>query len=338
MNELATHGVTVFVSAGNEGSLVDSPANCVGAMAVTGLRQIGTKVGFSSLGLNAGIGAPAGNCINTGQGQPCLFSIITTTDQGTTAPSGPTYTDQINFNVGTSFSAPIVAGAAGLMHAVNARLPPELVIARLKESATPFPTTSDSTPAPPVCHVPTSSADVQLAECICTKQTCGAGMLDASAAVGAAARPIAFIGIPASVAAGQLVSLDGSVSSAACNRTLSSFAWAVQSSTGPPPPTINGADQAIATVQVPTSGDFVLRLTVTDSQGAQDVADVAITPTSVSTDAVAPLAGAACPTAITIPQTPTMPTTPSGGGGGGGEILLWDLLALVAALGRRHRV
>ena len=104
ITELAGRGVAVFVSAGNDGTFVDSPANCSGVMAVTGLRQVGSKVGFSSLGLDAGIDAPAGNCINTGVGQPCRFSIITTTDQGTTVPAGPTYTDQINFNVGTSFS------------------------------------------------------------------------------------------------------------------------------------------------------------------------------------------------------------------------------------------
>ena len=338
ITELAGRGVTVFVSAGNDGTFVDSPANCSGVMAVTGLRQVGSKVGFSSLGLDAGIGAPAGNCINTGVGQPCLFSIITTTDQGTTVPAGPTYTDQINFNVGTSFSAPIVAGAAGLMHAVNARLPPALVIARLKQSATPFPLTSDSVPAPPVCHVPVSSSDVQLAECICTTQTCGAGMLDAAAAVGAAQRPIAFIVAPASVAAGQMISLDGRMSAAACNRTLASFTWTVQTSSGPPP-TISNPDQSVATVQAPTSGDFVLRFTVTDSQGAQDFADVTVTPASASTAAAAPLAGAACPVAITIPQTPTTPVTPSspGGGHGGGGILLLDLLVLSASLLLRSR-
>jgi serine protease len=341
ITELAGRGVAVFVSAGNDGTFIDSPANCSGVMAVTGLRQAGSKVGFSSLGLDAGIGAPAGNCVNTGVGQPCLFSIITTTDQGKTVPAGPTFTDQINFNVGTSFSAPIVAGAAGLMHAVNARLPPALVIARLKQSATPFPTSSDSVPAPPVCHVPLSSTDFQLAECICTTQTCGAGMLDASAAVGAAQRPIAFVVTPASVSAGQLISLDGRTSAAACNRTLASFAWTVLSSSGTPP-TISNPDQAVTTVQAPASGDFVLRLTVTDSQGAQDFADVAVTPASTGTTAVAPLGGTACPPIITIAQTPVTPTPPSspptrGGGGGGGGMLLLDLLALAAALTRRNR-
>ena len=310
ITELAGRGVTVFVSAGNDGTFVDSPANCSGVMAVTGLRQAGSKVGFSSLGLDAGIGAPAGNCVNTGVGQPCLFSIITTTDQGTTVPAGPTYTDQINFNVGTSFSAPIVAGSGG----ADARRQRTLA-AGARDRATEavrdaISYHSDSVPAPPVCHVPVSSSDVQLAECICTTQTCGAGMLDAAAAVGAAQRPIAFIVAPASVAAGQMISLDGRTSAAACNRTLASFAWTVQTSSGPPP-TISNPDQSVATVQAPTSGDFVLRFTVTDSQGAQDFADVTVTPASASTAAAAPLAGAACPVAITIPQTPTIPARPA---------------------------
>jgi len=336
INELAGRGVVVIASAGNDGTLVDSPANCPGVMAVTGLRHAGTKVGYSSLGLDAGIGAPAGNCVNVGAGQPCLFSIDTTIDVGTTTPSGPSYTNQANFNVGTSFSAPIVAGVAGLMHAVNARLPPGLVIARLKESAAAFPTTSDSTPAPPVCHVPTSGSDVQDLECICTTQTCGAGMVDAVVAVAAAQRPIAYVVPPAGIAAGQTISLDGQQSAAACNRTVASFAWSVFSSSGPPP-MISNADQAVASVQVPASGDFVLRLTVTDGQGAQDFADVTVTPTAADTTAVAPLAAPSCPTVITIAQTPSSP--PSGGSSGskhgGGGILLLDLLVLGAALARR---
>ncbi|HZF26495.1 MAG TPA: S8 family serine peptidase [Steroidobacteraceae bacterium] len=334
INELTARGVVVMASAGNDGTFIDSPANCAGVMAVVGLRQAGTKVGFSSLGLDAGIGAPGGNCVNIGAGQPCLFSINTTSDVGRTAPAGPTYTDQFNFSVGTSFSSPIVAGAAGLMHAVNARLPPALVIARLKQSAAPFPSTSNSTPAPPVCHVPANSSDVQTAECICTTQTCGAGMLDAFAAVGAAQRPIAFVNVPASVSAGQTISLDGQPSAAACNRTLSTFSWSVSTASGTPP-TINNPDQAVASVQVPTSGDFVLRLTVTDSNGAQDTADVAVTSMAAVTTATAPLSGAACPPIITIAQTGPPPVTPSGGKHGGGGMMLFDLLALSLGLLRR---
>ena len=63
------------------------PANCPGVLAVAGLRNVGTKVGYSSLGPEVGIGAPAGNCVNVTAGSPCLRSIDTTVNEGLTVPS-----------------------------------------------------------------------------------------------------------------------------------------------------------------------------------------------------------------------------------------------------------
>src|SRR5215472_10487785 len=65
IGQLAAAGVLVVVSAGNEGGPVDTPANCPGVAAVAGLRQAGTKVGYSSLGPEIALGAPAGNCVDT---------------------------------------------------------------------------------------------------------------------------------------------------------------------------------------------------------------------------------------------------------------------------------
>ena len=69
-------GVLVIVSAGNGGAPgaaapVDAPANCSllvpGVMGVVGLRNVGTKVGYSSFGSGASIAAPAGNRCNFGR-------------------------------------------------------------------------------------------------------------------------------------------------------------------------------------------------------------------------------------------------------------------------------
>ncbi len=121
-------GVLVVASAGNESGPVDIPANCSGVLAVAGLRNVGTKVGYSSLGPEVGIGAPAGNCVNSTAGAPCLRSIDTTVNEGLTTPAASGYTDQTNSNLGTSFSAPIVSGIAALMRAANANLtPPQLI-------------------------------------------------------------------------------------------------------------------------------------------------------------------------------------------------------------------
>ncbi len=337
VNELSAAGVLVVASAGNDGGVVDAPGNCPGVIAVGAVRHIGTKVGFSNVGTGVTISAPGGNCVNTAPGSPCLFSIGTTTDTGTTSPVSPGFTDQFNFNVGTSFSSPIVAGTAGLMHAVNAKLPPALLAARLREGARAFPTTSTTVPAPPVCHVPINDSDIQATECICTTQTCGAGMLDAAASVTAALRPAVSIQLPASVVAGQNVSLDANGSAAACGRTVSTFAWTVQVPGGQPPTIVN-PDQAVASVLAPTSGEFTLRLTVTDNTGAQDFADVTVRTNSASTTAVPLLAGNACPPPITVQQTPPTPPPPApppiggGGGGGGGGALGLGMLALLLGL------
>ncbi len=98
VQDITAHGVLIVVSAGNEGAAVDSPANCAGALGVAGLRHIGTKVGYSNLGSEVGIAAPAGNCVNITPGSPCLFSLDTTTNDGLTTPGGSTYTNQFNSN------------------------------------------------------------------------------------------------------------------------------------------------------------------------------------------------------------------------------------------------
>ncbi|HEX5421399.1 MAG TPA: S8 family peptidase, partial [Gammaproteobacteria bacterium] len=108
IDQLSARGVLVVVAAGNEGGPVDAPADCSGVAAVTGLRQAGTKVGFSNLGPEITLGAPGGNCVNTAPGTACLYPIDTTSDTGTTTPAAFSYTDQTDFSVGTSFSAPIV--------------------------------------------------------------------------------------------------------------------------------------------------------------------------------------------------------------------------------------
>ena len=292
-------GALVVVSAGNEGGPVDSPANCPGAAAIAGLRHIGSKVGFSSLGPEITVGAPGGNCVNTGAGDPCLFSIDTTTNTGTTTPvagaAGSTYTDQINFNVGTSFSAPIVSGIAGLMLAVNSNLKSPQLIARLKEGAKPYPTTSDTVPAPPVCHVPTGAADVQSEECICTTAACGAGMANALGSVNAALRPVASIVVQGTVSPGATLTLQGGGSGAAVGHTISSFSW-VQGG-------VSLATGSTASITAPTSGTKTACLTVTDETGKQDTAKLTLTTTNSSVEPVAPGADACNISEVSVAAT-----------------------------------
>lgn len=306
IDQVIALGVLVVASAGNEGGPVDAPANCAGVAGVAGLRQAGTKVGYSSLGPQIALGAPAGNCVNSGAEEPCLYSIITTTNLGTEGPDVNDYTGmyycdpttgsfpgcQISGNqyrtenLGTSFSAPIVSGIGALMTTVNPSLSPCRLIARLQEGALAYPQTSvGENPQPPMCHVPANSNDIQDSECICTQdgQTCGAGMTNAPGALTAALRPVAAIAVPASVTAGQTVTLDASGSAAASSRTLS-YAWTQVSGVAL---TIGSASTSKATVKLPSCGVATLRLTVTDNAGAQDAATAVVGPQSVNTAAPA---------------------------------------------------
>lgn len=297
VDEIISRGVLIVASAGNEGGPVDAPANCTGVLGVAGIRHVGTKVGFSNLGPEIALSAPGGNCVNVGSGQPCLFSIVVAVNSGKTSPLSSTYTDEFNYNVGTSFSAPQAAAAAALMRSVNSRLEPAQLIRRMKETATPFPGGSVDT-----CHVPADANDLQISECACTTSTCGAGMLNAGEAVAAARKPFAVLRTSGPVRAGSTVVLDAADSFPADGHTLTTFAWSVIEASSPEP-VIASPSQPSTTLSVRAAGTFTLRLVVTDESGAQDMMQVVL-------------------------NTAAQPAGPTSSHRGGGGPMTWELLAL----------
>jgi serine protease len=328
-NALEAARVTVVVAAGNSNGLaVEAPANCAHALAVAGVRHIGSKVGYSSIGPQVTIAAPAGNCVNaTGA---CLYPILTTTNKGSTTPSSSGYSDSINISVGTSFSTPIVAGTVALMLAVDPKLTPAVIAATLKSTARPFPTTgagnSSSTGLPiAACKAPSSTEQT---ECYCTTSTCGAGLLDAGAAVAAVAPPVAPPSAAITVSnssptAGATVTLSASASTANGGRAIASYQW--QISSGGAVAAFSGATNAAsATLLTSAAGSVVVSLTVTDSAGATGSASSTL---SVQAAPVAPV-------------TPSAPATPSptGGSGGGAMSAGWVALLGVAAAALRRLV
>jgi serine protease len=298
-------GVLVVASAGNSTtavtatSSVAAPANCSalvpGVLAVAGLRNVGTKVGYSSLGPEVGIAAPAGNCINSSG--DCLRSIDTTVNLGTTIPGTNGYTNETNSNLGTSFSAPIVAGIASLMRAVNYNLTPAQLVARVESSASAFPANTGNLP---VCPNLDSTTD----ECACPASgQCGTGMANALSAVQAAQQPIAAVSLPATISAGTTAVFNASGSAASCNRSIVSYAWTASGGIS----IASGANAAQVSI---LPGNGTLTLTVTDSAGASDTATVAVSATSASSTAPAAAGTAACPAALsTTPAPPTVTQT-----------------------------
>jgi serine protease len=322
VRDIVAHGVLIVASAGNEGAAVGTPASCDGVLAVSGIRHAGTKVGYSNLGPEVGIAAPAGNCVNTLAGEPCVYALNTTTNAGQDGPAANIYTTPLlQPTYGTSFSSPLVAGAAGLMKAVNPGLTPALLIGRIKETARVFPTTSPgTTPQPPACQLVTV-AGVQAAECICNTQVCGAGMLNAEAAVIAARRPAVLAQVTGIAGAARPLTLDGSASTAAAGRTIASYAWTVVTvAGGATTPTIQAANQALATVITPSQGSIVLRLTVTDNFASSDSATVTINAVGGSSTTSPP------------------PDTSNSGGGGALDAIWLMLIALLLCMHRQRRL
>ncbi|MCV2353541.1 S8 family peptidase [Paucibacter sp. B2R-40] len=214
INQVIATGATIVVAAGNsEGQAVGLPGNCPGVITVTGLRHVGSKVGFSSVGPEVAIAAPGGNCVNLSGA--CLFPMLSTTNSGSTTPvaADAAYTNN-GASVGTSFSAPIVAGTVALMVSAKPSLTSTEVLAILQRTARPF-VSSGGTAGIAQCTAPTSAVQD---ECYCTTSTCGAGMLDAGAAVaatlvGATVQTISFAGPGNQILGSGAIALTASASS-----------------------------------------------------------------------------------------------------------------------------
>jgi len=188
------HAVVVAAAGNSSGHAVGEPANCPGVLGIGGLRHSGAKSLFSDLGPEVFLSAPAGNCVNIAPGTPCLYPILTTSNSGTRAPQagGSIWTDSYNITVGTSFSSPIVAAAAALVLSAQPGYTVAQVRDTLARSARPFPTSgSDNGPDDPSpvlqCRAPDGTDQLQ---CYCSVGLCGAGILDAAAAVADAVQKV----------------------------------------------------------------------------------------------------------------------------------------------------
>jgi len=312
-------GASIVVAAGNsEGLAVGLPGNCPGVITVTGLRHAGSKVGFSSIGPEVSIAAPGGNCVNlTGA---CLYPMFSTTNRGTTSPvaNDDAYTNSA-VSVGTSFSAPLVSGTVALMLSVRPSLTSTEVLSLLQKTVRPF-VSSGATAGTAQCRAPTSAVQD---ECYCTTSTCGAGMLDAAAAVAAAqaanSGTVTITATPASgVTAGQTISLSAG-SSLASGRTVASTAWTLVDGGGAVSGFASATNAATTSLAPTAAGTIVVKVVLTDDLGVQY-------------SATSSLSVAAAP----VVTPPTTSTGSSGGGGGGAFSAGWLLLLALAGLALRR--
>jgi len=181
IDELAAQGVIVTAAAGNGSAAVSRPANCRGVLGVAALNRDGFKASYSSFGPEVAIATVGGDPRLVGTWGLALGddALLTLSNAGTRGPGAAGY----GRTAGTSFAAPVAAGVASLMLAVNPTLSAAQLIAGLRASARPHVVS----PKIPAC------SDAAPGRCICTTSTCGAGILDAAAALAYAADPAGYV-------------------------------------------------------------------------------------------------------------------------------------------------
>lgn len=153
INSARARGTVIVVAAGNSNTDASNanPANCTGVVAVAALDRYGARAYYSNYGVAVDLAAPGGDARSSASN-----GIYSTLNAGTTGPGADSYA----YYQGTSMAAPHVAGVAALMFSLKPGATPDEIEAALKSSARPF-------------------------AGVCT--ACGAGMLDAGAAIVAVA-------------------------------------------------------------------------------------------------------------------------------------------------------
>ncbi len=262
INEVNAVGAMVIVASGN-GALdaVNQPANCSGALAVTSHTVEGDNADYANIGVETLLSAPGGGCgtqnascmPGVSASGPLVYSLGNT---GLTTPQTDTYA----LKQGTSMAAPHVAGTIALMLSMDPQLTRAQVSSVLRASSRPHPSAS-------ACALAANAG------------LCGAGLLDAQAAL-TALGPVVQVAVPRQVVApGVSVLLNGSAEPPA-GTTIVRYAWR-EASSNPLPVVLLNADTPNASFVAPARGTFAFTLSVTDSSGATGTAVASVRINSV---------------------------------------------------------
>ena len=174
INAALANGAVVVVAAGNNNTDARpySPASCNGVITVAATTQNGGRAYYSNFGVYVEIAAPGGS--RTANDIATRPSVLSTLNIGATSPdlsaSGWIYQNY----AGTSMATPHVAGIASLMLSIGPELTPAQVVSIMQTTARAFPagTFGDCTS--------------NLGSVTSIVKYCGAGIIDAQAAVASA--------------------------------------------------------------------------------------------------------------------------------------------------------
>jgi serine protease len=183
IDALRARGVVVVAAAGNEYTAPTRPAKCAGVIGVAALNRDGFKSTYSNFGSSLKLATVGGDDDDgawgaaAGANSQADSGLLAASNSGDRGPGASGYASYF----GTSFSTPVVAGAVGLMLAVNPNLSADQIEQGLRLSARPHVTSS--LPGVAAC------SEANPGRCLCTTATCGAGILDAAQALAYAANP-----------------------------------------------------------------------------------------------------------------------------------------------------
>jgi serine protease len=190
IDELRGRGVVIVAAAGNEHATPTRPAKCPGVVGVVATNRDGFKSNYSNFGPEltaSGIATVGGDDADPNARWSVVADsgLLSIGNNGRTSPAAPDFQPGYYSYFGTSFSAPVVAGALSLMLSVNPQLSADQMVDGLRRSAR--------------LHVGSTLAGVAACSsanpgrCLCTPTTCGAGLLDVPQALRYALDPGAYV-------------------------------------------------------------------------------------------------------------------------------------------------
>ena len=183
IDALATRGVVVVAAAGNEHGAITRPASCDRVVGVAAVNRDGFKAHYSNFGSKLVVATVGGDPVDEGRWGSLLGDdgLLTVDNIGRQGPD----LQSVSYSriAGTSFATPVVASVISLMLSVNPALSVAQIITGLRVSARPH----------VVSALIGTCSTQNPGRCICTTQTCGAGLLDAAQALAYAQSPATYV-------------------------------------------------------------------------------------------------------------------------------------------------
>lgn len=314
--------VSVVISAGNNsGGAVQYPANCAGTIAAGAAEQDGQLATYTAKG-----GSSSFLTLHAPGNSNGRYVGASNTGESTPNPNG----SSAFLFAGTSFSAPMVAGAISLLRAARPSLTPSEIETILRNSALPYPANADFT-----------QGLFGFARRNCTSTACGAGLLNVVGALQATressnALPVANVQQSAVVASNGPFTLNGDLSTNSAGSSANlSYSW--QQVFGNPV-ALAGTTNSSLQVQSGMAGNIAeFALTVTDTAtNRSNTSVVRLANVSANERTFTPSVDSSG--GDTFTSTSPVSATQGGGGGGGGAMGLAGLLGLGILLAVWRRI